>query len=187
MYLAQDSATGGLVALKHCRSPEEAVKELAAASQVKSSAFVIPMRQASASDPSWLSMPFSIMNLRLFLEEWQGKIIPQTQVLSLLLSLLCGLQSFAKANLCHRDLKPENLLLFPGDHLRVIDFGAARLVPPADYMKTLIGSEVRFDQTASSLIETHSCFLSLTWLRRQCSVKQLVLWISGRLVAFSVT
>lgn len=68
----------------------------------------------------------------------------ESQVRSLLLSLLPVLQFTHDHGIIHRDIKPENILLPGGDHPPVlVDFGAARTLPTATELEstgTIIGS-----------------------------------------------
>lgn len=49
------------------------------------------------------------------------------RILGLMKQLLAGLQAAHEHGVIHRDIKPSNLLLLPDGHLKIADFGVARL------------------------------------------------------------
>ncbi len=51
---------------------------------------------------------------------------PAGEALSIMVPLLSGLAAAHTAGIVHRDVKPENVLIAPGGHLKVVDFGLAR-------------------------------------------------------------
>ena len=52
--------------------------------------------------------------------------IPAEKLKFLIYQLFCGIDYMHSKDVMHRDLKPQNLLLFPGDLLKIADFGLAK-------------------------------------------------------------
>lgn len=54
--------------------------------------------------------------------------------------VVCAFEHFHAKNIIYRDLKPENLLLDSGGHLKVTDFGFAKVIDPSTKTWTLCGT-----------------------------------------------
>ncbi len=46
-------------------------------------------------------------------------------------------------SIVHRDVKPDNVMVLPGDHVKVTDFGIARLLQPATSLQTIATTGMR--------------------------------------------
>ena len=46
--------------------------------------------------------------------------------------LLLGISEMHKKNICHRDMKPDNVLLSKHNHVRICDFGEAKVFNESD-------------------------------------------------------
>jgi hypothetical protein len=56
--------------------------------------------------------------------------LPFPRAMAILAGVAAGLDHLHAAGLIHRDLKPENVMLSPGDHPKLLDFGLARPIAP---------------------------------------------------------
>lgn len=54
--------------------------------------------------------------------------LPARRVCAIALGIARGLQAAHEMWVVHRDLKPENVMLWTNDHVKVLDFGVAKLV-----------------------------------------------------------
>jgi serine/threonine protein kinase len=51
-----------------------------------------------------------------------------SRVLRLFSQLLAGVEYFHRRDVVHRDLKPANVLVLPSGHVRILDFGIAKII-----------------------------------------------------------
>ncbi len=78
----------------------------------------------------YLSMEFAAgQSLREFLRTHriERRLIDVRMGVRLMGQMLCALE-FAHRSVVHRDIKPENVMLLPGEHIKVLDFGLAKAV-----------------------------------------------------------
>ena len=57
-----------------------------------------------------------------------GKPLPLEEALRIAMEMAEGLAAAHKVNIAHRDLKPDNAIIGPDGHVKLLDFGLARLM-----------------------------------------------------------
>ena len=57
--------------------------------------------------------------------------IPPRKAVHYAIQIARGLAAAHAKGIAHRDLKPENLMILSGDHVKILDFGLAKLLQPA--------------------------------------------------------
>jgi serine/threonine protein kinase len=76
-------------------------------------------------------------NLRQLL---QGGPLDEARMLRIVAQVCDALEYAHERGVVHRDIKPENILLDARDHVKIADFGLAKLVGPAPTHRSLTGS-----------------------------------------------
>jgi serine/threonine protein kinase len=61
---------------------------------------------------------------------WRGRL-PRQKALSMAIEIGEGLAAINAAGIVHRDLKPGNIFITSASHLKILDFGLAKLIQPA--------------------------------------------------------
>ncbi len=72
--------------------------------------------------------------------EKSGTFLPVSQVIPWILQIADALAYLhsQKPPVIHRDLKPENIIITPGNQVKLVDFGVAKIYDPA--LKTTMGA-----------------------------------------------
>ena len=70
--------------------------------------------------------------------------LPEKTVLELAVQLVSGLEAAHHENIIHRDLKPGNLQLKSDGQLKILDFGLAKMLRPADGFSSTVSLERSF-------------------------------------------
>ncbi|XP_058684586.1 erythroid transcription factor isoform X3 [Poecile atricapillus] len=138
VFKAKHRETGELVALKKVplRRPEDGLppqtlREIKALREIEAHPHVIRLRAAFAQGPA------VVLALELLVGDLGGLLraapapLPPPRVRALLAMTLRGLGHVHGHRLLHRDLKPANLLLDSAGHLKLADFGLARVLGPS--------------------------------------------------------
>lgn len=71
-------------------------------------------------------------------EQMRGKPLPVSEILSIACQLADGLTHAHQASVIHRDLKPDNIMIGADGHVRVLDFGLAKLLEAGDESPTAV-------------------------------------------------
>ena len=139
VYRAEQSVLGRTVAVKvihpHLLADENAalrfMTEARAASQLNhpNSVSVYDFGRTEDGQP-YLVMEF-LRGKDLATVAWEEGPLPFTRTTDVLRQALAALGEAHELGIVHRDLKPENIILEPlrrgGDHVKVVDFGLAKL------------------------------------------------------------
>lgn len=85
---------------------------------------VLPIKDASIIDDRFvIASPLGESTL---LDRWQKRMTMQKRM-DLVRQMLAGVAHAHERKIIHCDIKPENFILFPGNRLRLADFGIARI------------------------------------------------------------
>ncbi|MFZ5895567.1 MAG: protein kinase domain-containing protein [Myxococcota bacterium] len=96
---------------------------------------IVPVMDAGVSETGLLYIVMELQrgrSLRTLLEE-HGKLSIE-EVLRTALQVAEALQAAHEAKIIHRDVKPENVIVGHGNHVKVIDFGVAKVLDNAGWI-----------------------------------------------------
>jgi serine/threonine protein kinase len=86
------------------------------------------------------------------LREWNRREKPSVRrIIDLLIGIADALACAHHAGILHRDIKPENILVSKGNHAKLVDFGLAKLIDPAD-SDTAATRSIRTEMTRPGII-----------------------------------
>lgn len=134
VFRARDIETGGIYALKQVKLAQEregfpvtSLREISTLLSVRHPN-VVNVREVvvgSTLDKIYMVMEYAEHDLRSVLDRMRH-LYSQSEIKSLMMQLLLGVQHLHKNWILHRDLKTSNLLLTNEGVLKICDFGLAR-------------------------------------------------------------
>jgi serine/threonine protein kinase len=80
-------------------------------------------------------------------EQLQGAALPVRKAIDYALQVARGLAAAHEKGIVHRDLKPENLFVTKDGHVKILDFGLAKLIEPNNGSEALTDLSTRMLQT----------------------------------------
>ncbi|HEX6315005.1 MAG TPA: serine/threonine-protein kinase, partial [Gemmatimonadaceae bacterium] len=142
VYKAQDTRLERLVALKflpHDLARSETarlrfVNEARAASSLNHPNVAVVYDVGETDAHSFIAM--ELVEGATLKEKLKGERLGIEQVLQLAMEVAEGLHAAHAKGIVHRDIKPENLLLTPDGHIKIMDFGIAKLGTNAHLTQT---------------------------------------------------
>uniref|UniRef100_A0A3Q3CA41 Cyclin-dependent kinase 20 n=1 Tax=Haplochromis burtoni TaxID=8153 RepID=A0A3Q3CA41_HAPBU len=134
VFKAKHIETGETVALKKVALrrledgiPNQALREIKALQEIKDNEHVVKLKDVFPHGTGFvLVFDFMLSDLSEVIRNSQRPLTP-AQVKSYMMMLLKGMAFLHHNNVMHRDLKPANLLISSSGHLKIADFGLARL------------------------------------------------------------
>src|SRR5438552_3464066 len=94
---------------------------------------IMAVHDIGSTEPNGLGLPYIVCELlegvTLRTKLAQGPIPPR-KAIQYATQVARGLAAAHAKGIAHRDLKPENLMLLAGDHVKILDFGLAKLLRP---------------------------------------------------------
>ncbi|KAK0147061.1 Cyclin-dependent kinase 20 [Merluccius polli] len=134
VFKAKHIETGQTVAMKKVslrRSeegfPNQALREIQALQEIEDNPYVVRLKEVFPHGKGFvLVFDFMLSDLSEVIRNTQ-RPLTQSQVKGYMMMLLKGVAFLHHNNIMHRDLKPANLLISSSGHLKIADFGLARL------------------------------------------------------------
>lgn len=149
VYLARDSRTQGLVAVKvlppkRARSEERLLirfrREMEICQKVDHPNLTRTYESGVHEDVNYIAMEF-IPGRNLFRLVQDEGCLEVPRAARLFREIALGLDYAHAQGLIHRDLKPSNIVITPDDHARILDLGLALMQGEECYDKTVVGGQ----------------------------------------------
>ncbi|TKS65338.1 Cyclin-dependent kinase 20 [Collichthys lucidus] len=134
VFKAKHIETGETVALKKVALrrledgiPNQALREIKALQEIEDNQHVVKLKDVFPHGTGFvLVFDFMLSDLSEVIRNSERPLTP-AQVKGYMMMLLKGVAFLHHNNIMHRDLKPANLLISSSGHLKIADFGLARL------------------------------------------------------------
>ncbi|KAM4563940.1 cyclin-dependent kinase 20 isoform 2-T4 [Odontesthes bonariensis] len=134
VFKAKHIETGETVALKKVALrrledgiPNQALREIKALQEIEDNQHVVKLKDVFPHGTGFvLVFDFMLSDLSEVIRNYRRPLTP-AQVKGYMMMLLKGVAFLHHNNIMHRDLKPANLLISSSGHLKIADFGLARL------------------------------------------------------------
>jgi len=134
VFKAKSIETGALVALKKVALrrledgiPNTALREIKALQEIAESPFIVHLREVFPHGTGFvLVFDYMLSDLSEVVRDAE-RPLTEAQIKSYVLMLLKGVAYCHEIGIMHRDLKPANLLISSTGHLKIADFGLARV------------------------------------------------------------
>ncbi|KAF7652052.1 hypothetical protein LDENG_00102110 [Lucifuga dentata] len=134
VFKAKHIETGETVALKKVALrrledgiPNQALREIKALQEIEDNQYVVKLKDVFPHGTGFvLVFDFMLSDLSEVIRNSERPLTP-AQVKGYMMMLLKGVAFLHHNNIMHRDLKPANLLISSSGHLKIADFGLARL------------------------------------------------------------
>lgn len=72
------------------------------------------------------------------------------------MEIICALEELRSKNIVHRDLKPQNILLDNTYHIKLADFGAAKIIDPDEVSKEISSKNFNDDSSDDDSVSDSS-------------------------------
>lgn len=136
VYKAKHVESGEVVALKQVPLdhrkledgiPNNALREIKALREIEDNPYIVKLREVFPHGTGIvLVFEYMLSDLSEMIQNYE-RPLTEAQIKSYMLMLLKGVAFMHENNIMHRDLKPANLLISSTGHLKIADFGLARV------------------------------------------------------------